>query len=464
MEWKNITTIDPRTVAAAWFLRRRHRTLWNLPLTAGLVVYIALLLIRETIEDPQTNFNLSRQAVLALNQPTVPDDENAAEIYKLAAAAMVPFSGPEELNPLYKFWEESKTYEISEVQAWLSANSKTISLLYAAVENERCGWKIDLSIIPNASPPLLQIRQLTSLLTNDARSQAHKGDHLGAAKSIATVHKMARHLESFPSLMNLLISDAIRSNVYSALEGILACDTPTINEDLAAYRIALLQDQDLNKRMANWANCMEFEKKCSLAFVDGIYAGMLNPPKGIHKPNTFSPLTYGAMRRCYIAVMDDIISSFCLGKLPEDIDILITRHQIGPATRVQDMLYFSRIFGSFFSTEEEARLCNTALAFLQFRIKYGRDAVTLAELVPEFLSAIPTGVYHVEHVRARVVDRCHENHYFARYQSKPAVVIYTVGPNGKDDGGLNESNPDDTHFLIPSLIETTSGKVSQEKP
>ena len=63
-----------------------------------------------------------------------------------------------------------------------------------------------------------------------------------------------------------------------------------------------------------------------------------------------------------------------------------------------------------------------AIAATEFRIAHGSLPEKADSLVPDFLPCLPKDTFHAT---SRV-----------RYSSKDdGVAIYSVGPNGKDDGG-----------------------------
>jgi hypothetical protein len=67
----------------------------------------------------------------------------------------------------------------------------------------------------------------------------------------------------------------------------------------------------------------------------------------------------------------------------------------------------------------------TAIACQRYQLKTGRPAAQLADLVPDFLPTVPRDPFDGQPLRLR--------------QSDNTIVIYSIGKDGKDDGGQNAS-------------------------
>lgn len=457
-------------VEAAWCLRSGHRLIWSLPLTAGLMLVIAVLLLRGNTEDPKANYARSLGALMAFVSPPVPKSENANEDYKLAIKSYVAYSGPSESNPLWHTDDDSKYFDDPATLTFWSANATVIRHLQAGAQKERCDWGIDLSVIPWGTTSLVTAREHANLLAVDARCRAHKGDHPGAAKSLAAIHKLARHLEGPPSLLSSMISIAIDCISNDALEAILLWDTPSTQSDLAAYRQALTP---LGNPYERYARGLEAESAHNLCLMDGVVSGaiLLPRPKWPSASDMISPLSYGSDRRCYEAVSKEMVATLRKGRQPAIEHELFDQYQSGPAPfSNQALSYSSRCVAGVIITHEHALLDDVALAFLQYRLKNGHDPKSIAELVPEFLPAMPVGAVNNEPVRLRTdilgaefSDKYTFNDYLA---GKPAIRIYTVGPDGKDDGASsrdyhNKQSTDDTIVILP-VMNPAAAKQEQK--
>jgi hypothetical protein len=185
-------------------------------------------------------------------------------------------------------------------------------------------------------------------------------------------------------------------------------------------------------------------------------------------PGRNGSLLYGAERECLAAVIDDLASSVSRGAwlTRKDAISLVASHQTGPATlAVTAMSRYGSDLEQFARCEEQARVTDAGLAFLEFRVKHGRNPKSLEDLVPEFLPAVPRGVFHPAPLRMRVdpdrlgVEQWDIKTLTVTWSHQGTIRIYALGPNGKDDEGYGsprEKNAasrsgDDTVFRVPPM-------------
>ncbi len=458
---------------ADWYYRPRWRMLWSLPFTVGLMVVIAALLLRSSAEDPRVNFEASKKALLALAPPPVPKEEDAWADYQLAEKAMVPWTGQDELNPselklsepspLWETASENKYFEAPETQQFWAANAQAIAHLLRAAQNDRCSFGIDYRAQTreafHENCHLYLLRDSAELLALDARCRALKGDHIGAANSLKAAQRIALHADQRPLLLNSMVSVAIESIAYEALQAILNFSAPHRLDELASYRSALLPQRDIFKRMAESLNT---DSAVSLCDWDAVQIGELQLHEDSLVKTLLDPFYYGSDRHCHVAVTNELLTQLRRGTVPMDMKGLVERCQTGPAIVTWQVLpNYSRVLYIYVQTYEERVLTDVALAFIQFRTKYGRDVKTLDELVPEFLSAIPNGAVKGQLVRMRtdiVGPQQSNTPVYDLYKDKPTIRLYAAGPNGRDDGGFTEcaidgKGKDDTVLLLLPLSE-----------
>ena len=267
-----------------------------------------------------------------------------------------------------------------------------------------------------------------------------------------------------------MIAVALDSIANKALVAIINFDTPATFNDLAAYRMAVLPRESPYKQLARGAEIAKIE---ALYLWDGKFAGTLPIGKYI-QPIHIQPITYGPDRHCCEAVSNAVIDSLLRNKTPKATQELIDNYQTGPIPFVSILIpNYSRAFLALLSSYDLAILNDTALAFLQFRVRRGRDPKAISELVPEFLPAMPQGTVNGEPVRMRCdlisVENSGNSEWYSLikyYAGKRAIRLYTVGLNGRDDGGLNngeylEKSPDDVVVIIPPLPEVGRGEENK---
>jgi hypothetical protein len=81
-----------------------------------------------------------------------------------------------------------------------------------------------------------------------------------------------------------------------------------------------------------------------------------------------------------------------------------------------------RVAQSFHRLEAERRCAITAMAVERYRLAHKRWPDSLKELVPALLAKVPTDPYDGQPLRFRRLE--------------DGVVIYSIGPDGKDNGGI----------------------------
>jgi len=474
---------DPREALAAWYLRRRHRGVWLLPLTAALVVFVGLLFLRGMAGDPQTNLRASRAALLALVPPDVPTGENAADDYALADKARVAYvQAPGSLHPYDSPKADSSRFDNPAVQTHVANNAAAIQHLYAGAAKTRCNWGVDYSLGYARPGYLSQQDDNTWLLCVHARVAAHAGDHKAAAKSCEASYKLAEHVSATPLLY---CANRFSTHVECAdnvVQSIVTWDTPTTLDDLAVYRKAVRQRRD---PQAMAARILAGDKAFGLYTVDAVAAGAIRP-RGLTEsldrlaPGKGASLLYGSERQSLRAVIDEMAASVSRGEWLTRAQArdLVARHQTGPATlALEAMSAYAWNFESFAQSEERARTIDAGLAFLQFRVTYGRDAKLLDELVPKFLAAVPTGVFHAAPLRLTVdprgVARTDLSTGKQSWYNSGTIRIYALGPNGKDDKGYSRDGDDghfsqhpsdDTVFRVPPMKTSAPGEKTPGKP
>lgn len=95
-------------------------------------------------------------------------------------------------------------------------------------------------------------------------------------------------------------------------------------------------------------------------------------------------------------------------------------------------------------SQTKSRLVEGAIAVRRYQLKRGKSPATLAELVPEFLAAIPVDPFDGQPIR------------FRPKEGSLNYTVYSVGFNKVDDGGKRQGpsyGPD-----IPLTIEPVAGK------
>jgi hypothetical protein len=101
---------------------------------------------------------------------------------------------------------------------------------------------------------------------------------------------------------------------------------------------------------------------------------------------------------------------------------------------------------------QNARL---AVGLHRYRAQHGRFPEKLRELVPEFLEAVPRDPFDGKEMKLKSDDQ--------------GIVVYSIGPNMVDDGGVNgkgiaDPNPGDIPLQLSGTKEGAVEQVVQQAP
>lgn len=150
--------------------------------------------------DPDNAALLYYQAFLIYERP---DDTMGEMITDLAAGKIAPDAR------ITKFIETQKT---------------VIELAAAAAALPDCDWGMKYSDgLEMQEPHLAQTRNLAMLILAGARVAATKGDHNLAIDRCLTARKLAVHVASEPTIINLLVGISVEKIASKCIQDILSC-------------------------------------------------------------------------------------------------------------------------------------------------------------------------------------------------------------------------------------------------
>jgi hypothetical protein len=457
-------TLDPQVRLAAWHLYTDERMLWVVPLTAGLLLFLALLLVRGQAQDAQRNLAQSTADVVALNRVLPPPELNAAPDYAAAELLRVAFTGNQSEHPESNLSKSGEFFSSTAMKAFLAGNATAIAAFKAASLKPECDWNLDHRAgFALPLPHLARMRSAARLLVADARARAQAGDHTGAADNLAAINRMAGHVGDSPLIISGLVSTAMISLADGALENIIAWSPPGSEADVEHYRRTLGAERDLRAQLRRQLGgeraigLFTFDQLHSRQIPAGAMAGL--GVGGGAPLEKLTYLSYGSDRECYAAIMAEMLgridrNEYSFGM---DVDKLLDKHQSGPAPLTNLILpVLDRMGISYARCEDRRGLLLAALAVLQHRARLRRDVASLDELVSTFLSAVPNGRFDGRPLKM-VVDPCcklepHEKHVEELFSGRRVIRVFSLGENRVDDGGKGSSGngggPDDPHILI----------------
>ncbi len=383
------------------------------------------------------------------------DEENAAILYDKAIAAFVdPVSGTLSLADVVgdpRFHDSHR----EEALAIIELNGGVLRLLRQARERERVDWVVRFKspLVNLMFPALSAQRNLAKFGCSAAYAQFRDGDHAGAIETLRDVGKLAADITGTQrsTLINHLVATACEALVFRTIEDI----TPTLvcvdssgavpagrQPHAAATReqiqtfIAELLDED--RFWLGLSRCMSVERATQLDSVRSILSGSFN----------LGALTVWIPGRTFIRPMLEMDGVFMLEHMTAAVAAARKRnwaevdavHAAGESEfrrfrageSIRGMTRFlsgillpslSRAHLLHFRMIVSRRMAATGLAIRLFELDHGRRPESLDELVPSYLERVPADPFAAE------------GHVLGYRPDAAPVVLYSVGNDGRDDGG-----------------------------
>jgi hypothetical protein len=279
------------------------------------------------------------------------------------------------------------------------------------------------------------VRSITNLLTHDALLRSEQNDVDGAVQSCQAALNAARSIGDEPNLTALLIRVSCRMLAFHYLERVLAQGQPSdtalaelqaLTEDEEAQPLSLVAARGERAYCDNvmWDLKTGKLKPCVLTGSVPLKGWTLGP---IDPELLLSPILIGPLDANHAAVLEYLTEFVAIAKLPpEEQKPRLRALEAGlpsqPAWIPPLALSISKTLESLLRSRAEMRCALAMLAVERHRLKHRRWPDTLEALVAEkLLARVPADPYDGAPLRyVRIAD---------------GVVIYSIGPDGKDDGG-----------------------------
>jgi hypothetical protein len=317
----------------------------------------------------------------------------------------------------------------AEAEAFLEQYSEVLSLIHeAAIRGGAARFPTDFSRGFNWEWSELEgIRLCARLLEVEAYVRAHQGDIAGAAESIRAMDAAADSVSDFPILTAYLVSVSIHGKENELLEELLPV-VPFTDEQLAGFR----------KNMA----AAESSDSLYIAFV-GERAFMINifqNPESVGDESLAEKLEGNGLifndpdlawtLECYSGWIENSQRPWPLAWEESQRFKAEFEETFDGMPLIQKIAYIGSSLllpgtDAVFSAEGRrlamARAADAALAAQLYRRGHGHWPEKLEDLVPEFLAQVPADPFDGKPLRV--------------HHTEDELVIYSVGPDGNDDGG-----------------------------
>ena len=313
------------------------------------------------------------------------------------------------------------------VGQYLADNQQALELLHKAAPIEHSRYPVDLSVYPgNPMYHFGDLRRCAMLLKLEAILHAENNKSQLAARSVTSIFGIANSLAKESLLISQLVCTACKGLAISSLERVVN-RTEFTDEQLVKLTQTVSNAEDLSAMSLAFAGerCMGisiFEDPSSISS-EGV--GYKLPPVPILELYKAIGLA-DKEALIYLDFMDDYIETTQLplhqrqkaadtieAKLKATSKIHILLHEFMPA--------FSRVITINIRSIAHLSTARVGLAVQRYRLATGNLPDTLAELVPTYLDAVPKDPFDESELRYRKLES--------------GFVVYSVGNDGKDDGG-----------------------------
>jgi hypothetical protein len=468
----------------------------KIPIFAASLIFVTVLLsvirhfqLQRAVDDYKAELKAQGEP-MELSQvlpPAVPPERNRAETFLKAAALMETdeslirtnrFAGMRMIAPGKALvrWQQpdvrdnDSTNSWNEITAAVDQNHEALELLCQITLQPNLRFPIDyqqgVAGLGYTNLHLAELKRSAQYLGVAAIRDLHLNDAAGAVRNARAMLALATAMQD----QRLVISELVRiaiANIAVPINWEILRSTAITDEQLAAlqsdwqgldlvkgYKDALVMERvDDEITLEKWRGTnsellryldLEKETREKLGMDQETpttfgrakleariflwrhwwsYADELRSLKGY-------AVLVGAIRfaetngsfRAALSMQSTQLDVLGLNKNPDEMDIFISDKTDFHSMLSQSIVGLGRVIDRVMRMETARQIVITAIALKRYQIKHGNFPEKLSDLVPEFLATVPQDPVDGQLLRYRLK----ENGTF---------LLYSVGANGKDDGG-----------------------------
>jgi hypothetical protein len=374
--------------------------------------------------------------------PAVPESENAAGIYGQAFARLKVATNAEALLRGMRTNSLARTVALSrepngEIAALLASNAEALQLLEHSPPRTKCRYPINLKNVSEPRPHLKGVGDGVQLLLLKAVIAAGEDNSDEAFLALTGALGLSRSLVGEPSLRSETVRLAAVDRTLRALELVLS--QRELSEAHLAALAANMHPEEFPHALARaYAG-----ERCIGIYGFGLSAaGWPELPDGAGGRMLFQKLTgiWDRELRIYLSIMGQSVEAAGLpfpqrmAKAKELEERVDQKHDSDPeivhflgGDSMATMLFPPVATSHIRSAETQVRLmaAQIALAVERYRVRHaGQLPAQLTELVPKELASAPVDPFDGKPFRYKRLAQ--------------GYMIYSVGADGKDDGGLKK--------------------------
>jgi hypothetical protein len=428
-----------RPAAAAW--RRGGLALaWLVAVVMG---YITLGNMDQAVRSRCALLSVKANSLYLATLPAiVSEDQNAGPLYEKVFARLKADPPNDVLNPPFGERDEFDPKEPATI-AYLKRQADTIALLRRAAAMPACrfDWELMGPDIDRALG-LGDMRNAANLLSLHAREAVARGEASEAIADTAALYGMSRQVGH-----SMLVSSLVGIGIDALGNKMLEMSLPAVKrpEELAGLR-----PDELPSLGRMLQQGLRGDERYGLmiygSMPDMLKSWQREPMPGIDLIVT-APSVGGMFFRVFYLDVDAYVELMekaqgwavqpyyqIRGELPSDHGV--ERHGLMTSLIAPSL---SAVFKTAGRVEAKEACGRVAVAMTRFRLDRGKLPEGLGELVPKYMEGIPADPFDGKPLRLAVKG--------------DGRIIYSLGPDGVDDGGVEISGKEGKGDVIFTLKE-----------
>lgn len=435
-----------------WWFKR----LWPL-VAAWLLLMIGLRIwwgyeAQRRFDQRITAYRAAGQPVILeeFRPPAVPEDENAAPLWRQAAISVIPQVGPHHLDSF-----TSSAYAAAypaALDALIAQNQAALQLAEEAAAKPRADWGVAYAspVLSMRLPSLAGQRSVAKLLAVAVRQANRRQDH---ALAVARVHQLLEAAQDVdgapPTLISHLVRVALEALTINAIQDVVptlevhADDSPSAAAaDRAAVEHLAHRLLDAEEYSRGMQQALFFERMMQADTVQCLFDGTFTVgaltgrrgPIGAAAMNSVASPIFPLLRLDAVYMLDwttRYAAAAATDVWPQAQRIMPSNPTFGSRyDRLVRHPLSSFLLPSLSRTVElhlrglaQRRMAGLALALRLYQLDYGDFPETLDLLVPEYIPTIPPDPFRAD------------GGPFGYLPHDAEPRLYSIGSDGVDDGG-----------------------------
>jgi hypothetical protein len=383
--------------------------------------------------------------LLAVVPPQLPDEQNAATLYEKAFARLK--ADPDRNDPQNPLEADSVDPKSPEVEKFLARHELTLRFLHEAAVLPVCRFDHDYAhpSIDMLLPELNWCRTAALLLQLDARHQLATQNVHEALIDINAMFRLGQGVGQEPLIIGALVSFGIDHLATNTLQQAL----PAVTKDTD---LSLVHVDDAASESRVVGRALQGEEAFGLSIFSDLAGGRITMGElsggHAHDETPMDLLVEGsgglvvrvfcmphdmvAYRQTMVSVRDAVSKPYAEG----DAILAHTGPPDGLLTRIIVPAFNRFLLQDNLAVTHHVE-AQTAIALTRYRFTHGAFPAKLEALVPDYLDDLPVDPFDGKPLR---------------FVSKPEkFLIYSIGPDGKDDGGSPYDEKSMTGDIVFSL-------------